>query len=76
MLQQTTGKCIYIPYWDWERDAEFERDSDVMHEATFGGWGDRDNRLCATTGITVEHEAFESSPAVNNRGEGCVTSIR
>ena len=73
MLQQTTGKCIYIPYWDWERDAEFERESDVMHQATFGGWGDRDNRLCATTGITVEHEAFESSPAVNNRGEGCVT---
>ena len=44
-----------------------------MHPATFGGWGDRDNRLCASTGITVEHQAFQSSPAVNNRGEGCVT---
>ena len=73
LLQDTTGKCIYIPYWDWERDAEWEHDADVMHWATFGGWGDSDGSGCATSGITHYHEPFLNSPGVNNGREGCVT---
>ncbi len=70
LLQQTTGKCIYIPYWDWERDAEFERDADVMHQATFGTWG---GNGCVTTGIANSHAPFRRSPGVNNGPPGCVT---
>ncbi len=73
LLQQTTGKCIYIPYWDWERDAEDERNADVMHSATFGTWGQSDGRGCPTDGITSWHAPFLDSPGVNNGRSGCVT---
>ena len=73
LLQETTGKCIYIPYWDWERDAEWERFSDLMHPATFGAWGATNGMGCATNGITNYHPPFLRSPGINNGPSGCVT---
>jgi len=70
LLQQTTGTCMYIPYWDWERDAEWERHSDVMHPATFGSWG---GSGCTSNGITNYHAPFRRSPGINNEAAGCVT---
>ena len=61
---------MYIPYWDWERDAQWERQSDVMHPATFGSWG---GSGCTTNGITDYHAPFRRSPGINNAGAGCVT---
>jgi Common central domain of tyrosinase len=37
-LQHVTGKCIYIPYWSTERDAEREWLSPVFHPDTFGSY--------------------------------------
>mmetsp|Transcript_48015 Transcript_48015/g.99405 ORF Transcript_48015/g.99405 Transcript_48015/m.99405 type:complete len:575 (+) Transcript_48015:62-1786(+) len=73
LLQQTTGKCMYIPYWDWERDAEWESESDVMHPATFGSWGATTGNGCTANGITDYHVPFRRSPGVNNGPTGCVT---
>jgi hypothetical protein len=73
LLQETTGKCIYIPYWDWERDAQWESSSDVLHHATFGAWGATSRNGCATNGITNYHAPFQRSPGVNNGPVGCVT---
>jgi len=38
-LQQLTGKCIYVPYWDAERDSTRETQSNVLHKDTFGTFG-------------------------------------
>jgi len=73
LLQETTGKCIYIPYWDWERDAEWESESDVMHPATFGSWGGTTGDGCPTNGVTNYHSPFLRSPGINNGPTGCVT---
>mmetsp|Transcript_25494 Transcript_25494/g.59729 ORF Transcript_25494/g.59729 Transcript_25494/m.59729 type:complete len:559 (-) Transcript_25494:133-1809(-) len=73
LLQETMGRCIYIPYWDWERDAEWEAESDVMHPATFGSWGATSGAGCAMNGITNYHPPFQQSPGVNNGPRGCVT---
>lgn len=73
MLQRTTGKCIYIPYWDSERDAQWEHESDVMHPATFGTWRGTDARGCTTNGITTWHAPFRQSPGINNGPSGCIT---
>ncbi|VEU34084.1 unnamed protein product [Pseudo-nitzschia multistriata] len=73
LLQQTTGKCIYIPYWDWERDSQWERESDVLHPATFGSWGATNGAGCTMNGITEYHAPFRWSPGVNNGPAGCVT---
>ena len=73
LLQETTGRCIYIPYWDWERDAEWEAQSDVMHPATFGAWGATTGNGCPVNGITNYHAPFQMSPGVNNGPRGCVT---
>jgi len=70
LLQRTTGRCVYIPYWDWERDSQWERQSDIMHSATFGTWG---GTGCTTNGITDYHAPFRRSPGVNNGPIGCVT---
>ena len=73
LLQETTGKCIYIPYWDWERDAEWESESDVLHPATFGGWGATTGGGCTRNGLTNYHAPFQRSPGINNGRPGCVT---
>ncbi len=72
-MQETTGKCIYVPYWDWERDAGWERFSDVMHPATFGSWGGTTGWGCVSSGITTDHAPFLRSPGVNGGPPGCVT---
>lgn len=72
-LQEATGRCIYIPYWDWERDAEWEVESDVMHPATFGTWGRTSSNGCTVDGITNYHRPFRNSPGVDNQPPGCVT---
>lgn len=73
-LQDATGRCIYIPYWDWERDAEWESESDLMHPATFGTWGATSESGCTVDGITNYHRPFRfSSPGVDNGPDGCVS---
>lgn len=73
-LQDATGSCIYIPYWDWERDAEWESESDIMHPATFGTWGATSESGCTVDGITNYHRPFRfTSPGVDNGPNGCVT---
>lgn len=42
-LQDLTGKCVYVPYWDWERDAGSEESSAVFHPDTFGSYGGVEN---------------------------------
>mmetsp|Transcript_27688 Transcript_27688/g.66695 ORF Transcript_27688/g.66695 Transcript_27688/m.66695 type:complete len:674 (-) Transcript_27688:4103-6124(-) len=48
-LQEVSGNCqLAIPYWDWERDAGSEGDSELFDESNFGrfecggraGWND------------------------------------
>lgn len=51
-LQDAAGKCIYVPYWDWERDAEWEWESTVFHEDTFGSYQGVDGQSCTIDGIT------------------------
>jgi len=76
VLQQATGKCIYIPYWDWERDAEWEWDSDVMHPDTFGTWGETSNvngRPCVNDGIADYRDSpFARSLGIDDGPLGCV----
>mmetsp|Transcript_24392 Transcript_24392/g.27292 ORF Transcript_24392/g.27292 Transcript_24392/m.27292 type:complete len:608 (-) Transcript_24392:236-2059(-) len=73
LLQEATGRCIYIPYWDWERDAEWESESDIMHPATFGAWGATSRAGCTVDGLTNYHAPFRFSPGVDNGPDGCVT---
>jgi hypothetical protein len=76
-LQYVSGKCIYIPYWDWERDAGFESESVVFHADTFGSYdGTRmmDGRSCTIDGvIDVNSSPFAWTPALNDdRPDGCL----
>jgi Common central domain of tyrosinase len=65
-LQQVTGQCIYVPYWDWERDSTQESESTVFHPDTFGSFGKvaegtnctEDGRFNSTKGSTFEHASF------------------
>eukprot|EP00531_Pseudo-nitzschia_arenysensis_P002126 CAMPEP_0116126492 /NCGR_PEP_ID=MMETSP0329-20121206/6359_1 /TAXON_ID=697910 /ORGANISM="Pseudo-nitzschia arenysensis, Strain B593" /LENGTH=550 /DNA_ID=CAMNT_0003620575 /DNA_START=130 /DNA_END=1782 /DNA_ORIENTATION=- len=69
LLQETTGKCIYLPYWDWERDAGWESWSDVMNPATFGSWGQNG---CVSSGVLTWNDNFNWNPGVNGGGFTCV----
>jgi hypothetical protein len=75
-MQQHTGKCIYIPYYDWERDAESEWEGDVWHEDTFGRWGATtsiDGKNCVDEGIASVHDTpFQWSQGIDNGPEGCL----
>jgi hypothetical protein len=68
-LQQFTGKCMYIPYWDSEKDSERESESHVFHKETFGTWeGFRwlNGRQCTADGIASSFGTpFESSMSEN-----------
>jgi Common central domain of tyrosinase len=73
-LQDATGKCIYVPYWDWERDAEWESESNVLHEDTFGTYGGTDGASCATDGIVdTSSSPFRWTPGMDDGPEGCLT---
>ena len=51
-LQKVTGKCIYVPYWDWERDADHESTSPVFDSETFGSYGGvMEGNNCTIDGI-------------------------
>jgi hypothetical protein len=75
-LQDVTGKCIYVPYWDWERDAGWESESTVFHEDTFGSFhGVRtvNGQSCTIDGIVdMNSSPFAWTPGLNNRPEGCL----
>jgi hypothetical protein len=68
-LQQFTGKCMYIPYWDSEKDSERESESHIFHEETFGTWAGfrlQDGRQCTADGIASSFGTpFESSMSEN-----------
>jgi hypothetical protein len=75
-MQQHIGKCIYIPYYDWERDAEREWEGHVWHEETFGRWGattSMDGKNCVDEGIASVHDTdFQWSLGIDNGPEGCL----
>lgn len=79
VLQDATGKCIYIPYWDWERDAEWEWDSTVFHEDTFGTYqgtttDPTTGASCTVDGIadSSSQSPFRWSPGIDNGPDGCL----
>ncbi|KAG7365370.1 tyrosinase central domain containing protein [Nitzschia inconspicua] len=75
-MQQEVGRCIYLPYWDWERDAEWESESDVFDADTFGRWRatTRMNRKnCVDEGIaSVWDTPFQWSLGIDGGPEGCL----
>jgi tyrosinase len=71
-LQTHTGRCVYLPYWDSERDSEWEQEADFFHEDTFGRWGATSNR-CVNEGIaSVRDTPFQWSYGLDGDSEGCV----
>jgi hypothetical protein len=75
-LQHHTGKCLYLPYWDWEIDAGQEWDASVFHPDTFGRWGATTavgGRNCVSEGIANMYDSpFQWSLGYANGPEGCL----
>jgi hypothetical protein len=75
-MQQETGKCIYVPYYDWERDAGEEWEGDVWQEDTYGRWDSTtrmDGQNCVDEGVASVYETpFQWSLGIDNCPEGCL----
>jgi hypothetical protein len=75
-IQHYTGKCIYLPYWDWEIDSGREWDASVFHPDTFGTWGGTrsvNGRNCVEEGIANMYDSpFQWSLGIDNGPEGCL----
>lgn len=72
-MQAEVGRCIYLPYWDWERDAEQEWDASVFDSDTYGRWQAINGQGCVNEGIaSVEDTPFQWSMGIDNGPEGCV----
>jgi tyrosinase len=69
-LQEHTGRCVYVPYWDSERDAEREWESPVLEQDTFGRW-DATSDGCVDEGIVSWDGPFGDSWTMDG-GTGCV----
>lgn len=76
-IQQFAGRCIYIPYWDWEKDSQSEWTSHVFHADTFGTWGgtlDQNGRQCTADGIASSFGTpFQAS--MSETGEMCLERL-
>ena len=65
-LQTVSGRCVTVPYWDWERDSGNEANSPVLDAATLGSATGFDSSThCVTEGIA-------SSWASTERTGGCL----
>ena len=61
LRQASNNPDIFLPYWDWERDAGNEATTTVLHKDTFGsyqGTTSVDGYSCCTDGIVD----YQSSP--------------
>ncbi|KAG7365371.1 tyrosinase central domain containing protein [Nitzschia inconspicua] len=76
-MQEFTGRCIYIPYWDWERDSGREWASHVFHEDTLGTWSGtrlQNGRQCTADGIASSFGTpFQSS--MSETGQSCLERV-
>lgn len=65
-LQTVSGRCVTIPYWDWERDSGNEANSPVLDADTLGSTTGFDSSShCVTEGIA-------SSWTFTERTGGCL----
>lgn len=73
-MQRHIGECIYIPYWDSERDAGREWASHIFQPETFGTWGGVRNvggRQCTADGLFSSLTSpFQSS--MSELGQACL----
>jgi hypothetical protein len=76
-MQDFSGRCIYLPYWDSERDSQREWASHIFHEDTFGTWGgtrSSGGNQCTADGVFNSFTSpFGSSGS--NEGQMCLERL-